>query len=125
MREKKKLLADVGSGVRRWRKKAGWTMAQLAEQAGIDTGFLAYIETGRKLPSLTTAAKLADALDIGLTDLFSDVHPRWPNPDYEIERQVVALLHACSKEQKAALLSILKGLRDPKRLEALRRLLKT
>ncbi len=120
----KELLAGVGSGIRNWRKKAGLTMVQLAEQADVDAGFLAYIETGKKLPSLRTAAKLAAALGIGLSDLFRAVVGKQIKSGYQAERQVVALLHGCTPDHKQAILGILKGLRDPKRLEALRQLIR-
>jgi len=121
---KKELLVGVGLGIRHWRKKAGLTMAQLAEQAEVDAGFLAYIETGKKLPSLTTAAKLSVALGIRLADLFKDIPPELAGTDYPVERQVIALLHRFSPNHKLAILGILKGLHDPKRLEALQQILK-
>jgi transcriptional regulator with XRE-family HTH domain len=120
----KELLAGVGRSIRQWRKKAGLTMAQLAEQAEVDAGFLAYIETGKKLPSLTTAAKLAAALGIRLADLFKDIPGERVDAGYQMERQVIVLLHGCSPDHKQAILGILKGLRDPKRLEALRQLIR-
>jgi DNA-binding XRE family transcriptional regulator len=99
-------------------------MAQLGEQAGVDPGFLAYIETGKKMPSLPTAAKLAAALGIRLSDLFQNVPGEHADHDYQSERQVMALLHGLTREQKKAMLAILKGLRNPKRLEALQQLIR-
>lgn len=121
----KAILAGVGSGIRRWRKKAGLTIAQLAEQADMDSGFLAYVETGKKMPSIQTAAKIAAALDLRLSDLFKNISGESIDVDYQHERQVIALLHGCSAAHKKAVLSLLKGLRDPKRLKALRQLIRS
>lgn len=122
--QEKAILTGVGVGIRRWRKKAGLTIAQLAEQAGMDSGFLAYVETGKKMPSIQTAAKIAAALDLRLSDLFKDIVGERIDVDYQLERQVIALLHGSSVEHKKAVLSLLKRLRDPKRLEAIRQLIR-
>jgi DNA-binding XRE family transcriptional regulator len=52
-----------------YRKRAGWTQATLAEQAGIAQGFLSEIEAGRKSGDVKTLRKLADLLKISLDDL--------------------------------------------------------
>ncbi len=117
------LLAQVGSGIRAWRKKAGLTMNQLAELADIDVGFLGYIETGKKAPSIATAAKLARALNLSLSDLFREV-PRVVSSDAQLERQLKSLLHGRGAREKDDLLVILKQLHDPARVKALRRFIR-
>lgn len=117
------LLARVGAGIRAWRKKAGLTMNQLAELADIDVGFLGYVETGKKAPSLVTAAKLAKALDLSLSDLFREV-PRAVGTDALIARQLKALLHGRTAGEKNDLLVILKQLRAPARVKALRQFIR-
>jgi DNA-binding XRE family transcriptional regulator len=52
-----------------YRKRAGWTQATLAKQAGIAQGFLSEIEAGRKSGDVKTLRKLADLLKISLDDL--------------------------------------------------------
>ncbi len=117
------LLGKVGAGIRAWRKKAGLTMSQLAELADIDVGFLGYVETGKKAPSIVTAAKLAKALDLSLADLFREV-PRAVGTDALIERQLKALLHGRTAGEKSNLLVILKQLQDPARVKALRQFIR-
>lgn len=119
----KELMTGVGKGIRGWRKKAGLTISQLAELADIDGGFLAYIETGKKMPSLATAAKLARALRIPLADLFREVAPR-PEADYEVRQQVRCLLHGRTAAEKADLLAILRQLHEPSRVRALRQVIR-
>ena len=117
------LLAKVGAGIRAWRKKAGLTMSQLAELADIDVGFLGYVETGKKAPSIVTAAKLAKALNLTLSDLFREV-PRAVETDAQIERQLKSLLHGRTAGEKDNLLIILKQLHDPARVKALRQFIR-
>lgn len=123
MRENE-LLAQVGAGIRAWRKKAGLTMNQLAELADIDGGFLATIETGKKAPSVVTLAKLAKALNVKLRDLFGQVPQQSEPLDAQLERQLKSLAHGRSAPEKVDLLTILKELHDPERVKALRRLIR-
>lgn len=118
------LLAQVGAGIRAWRKKAGLTMNQLAEMADIDGGFLATIETGKKAPSVVTLTKLAAALDVRLADLLQEV-PRQSEPlDAQLAHQLKSLAHGRSPAEKADLLAILKRLHDPARIKALRQFIR-
>ena len=117
------LLTKVGSSIRAWRKKAGLTINQLAELAGIDVGFLGYIETGKKAPSIVTAAKLAKDLNLSLSDLFQPV-PRPVQTDAQIGHQLKALLHSRTAREKDDLLVILKLLHDPARVKALRQFIR-
>ena len=117
------LLTKVGAGIRAWRKKAGLTMNQLAELADIDVGFLGYVETGKKAPSIVTAAKLAKALNLSLSDLFRDV-PRAVEADALVAQQLKSLLHGRNAGAKDDLLVILKQLHDPARVKALCRFIR-
>lgn len=117
------LLVKVGAGIRAWRKKAGLTMSQLAELADIDVGFLGYVETGKKAPSIVTAAKLAKALNLSLSDLLREV-PRNVETDAQVEQQLKSLLHGRTPREKDDLLVILKQLQDPARVKALRQFIR-
>jgi transcriptional regulator with XRE-family HTH domain len=117
----KVLLAQVGAGIRAWRKKAGLTMNQLAELADIDGGFLATIEIGKKAPSVVTLAKLAKALDIRIGVLLDAVPQDSAPMDAKLEAQFRSLAHGRGKAEKANLLAILRKLHDPERVKALRK----
>lgn len=118
------LLANVGAAIRAWRKKADLTMGQLGELAGVDPGFLAYIETGKKAPSLETLAKIARGLSVSLADLFRSV-PQDSSANYKLQQQIMALLHDRSAAEKAELAALLKQLNDnPARVKALRQLIR-
>ena len=51
------------------RKAKGMTQAQLAEQAKVNRVCIAKYETGKALPSIVTAEKLAGALGVGISDI--------------------------------------------------------
>lgn len=68
------IYATIARQLRFKRLQAGLTLETLADAAGISTSFLAYLETNKKKPSLSTIAKLAAALDIPVSELFNE-HP--------------------------------------------------
>lgn len=60
----------IGREIKRYRLKAGLTVAGLAATAGLSTGMLSKVENGQTSPSLDTLQTLARALNIPLTSLF-------------------------------------------------------
>lgn len=49
-----------------WRIKRNLTRSQLASKVRISENYIYEIETGRKIPSLKTIYRIADALDVEL-----------------------------------------------------------
>src|SRR5579862_7147349 len=64
--------ASIGSEVRRLRKSLDLTVAGLAAAAGISTGMLSKIENGGISASLASLDALAKALNVPITQLFTD-----------------------------------------------------
>lgn len=60
----------IAAQVRRMRQAAGLTLADLAARSGISKPMLSKIENAHTSCSLTTLARLADALDVPVTSLF-------------------------------------------------------
>lgn len=63
--------AAVGRELRRQRRERELTVEELAELAGVSSGFISQLERGRANPSLMNLQKLAAALGITLVSLFS------------------------------------------------------
>jgi transcriptional regulator with XRE-family HTH domain len=55
------------SVLRQLREERGWSQEQLAAQAGLNRSYLGEVERGSAMPTLTTVAKLASALEIRLS----------------------------------------------------------
>ena len=56
--------------LRRLRRKAGLTQAELAAKAGVSRGYIAAMETGhRKAPTVETLKRLAKALGVSVARL--------------------------------------------------------
>src|SRR5919106_6737863 len=54
----------VGAQIRRRRRDRGLTLAAIAQQTGLNVGYLSQVENDKASPSLETLAALADALDV-------------------------------------------------------------
>jgi DNA-binding XRE family transcriptional regulator/quercetin dioxygenase-like cupin family protein len=60
----------IAAQVRRMRQASGLTVAEMAVRASISKAMLSKIENAQTSCSLTTLARLADALDVPVTSLF-------------------------------------------------------
>ena len=68
----------VGQRLRDLRRGSNLSLETVAAQAGLSIGFISQIERGLSSPSLRVLAGLADSLQLGLADLFSNhtiAHP--------------------------------------------------
>jgi transcriptional regulator with XRE-family HTH domain len=115
--------STLGSAIRDRRRRQQLTIARLAERADIDPGFLAYIETGKKSPSLATASKLAEALGLSLAQLFHGVRgEKTLGFRTELVRFAQTLCHRCTKAQADDLMAVLRIFDDHKKVRAIRTL---
>ncbi|QBX37253.1 XRE family transcriptional regulator [Brevundimonas sp. S30B] len=63
--------AIVGGNVRRLRLERGLTQEQVAFDAGIDLTYQGGIERGKRNPSLSVMARLSEALQVNIIELFA------------------------------------------------------
>jgi transcriptional regulator with XRE-family HTH domain len=66
----KELLKTVGSNVRMLRISKGLTMEAAANEANMEYRQLSRIERGEVNTTITSLAKIADALKVNITDFF-------------------------------------------------------
>jgi XRE family transcriptional regulator, regulator of sulfur utilization len=65
------LVSRFGRIVRELREARGWSQQRLAERAELNRSYMGEVERAAVMPSLATAAKLAGALEVPLSDLIS------------------------------------------------------
>jgi transcriptional regulator with XRE-family HTH domain len=65
-----KQIQEVCEKIRLLRNQKGLTILELAERAGIAHSAVYYIESKKKEPTLSTLFKLAEALEISITEFF-------------------------------------------------------
>jgi rhodanese-related sulfurtransferase/transcriptional regulator with XRE-family HTH domain len=68
--------AVVGENLRRERQTRGWSLDDLAREAGISRTLLGQIELGRAMPSIGVVWKIAAALGVPFATLLSQPAPR-------------------------------------------------
>jgi transcriptional regulator with XRE-family HTH domain len=66
MDNKKKL----GKRIQELRKKKGYTQEKVAELISMEQNTISVIESGRNFPTLATLEKIANVLDVELSDFF-------------------------------------------------------
>jgi transcriptional regulator with XRE-family HTH domain len=69
--EDKSLSLDVGSRLRQLREQQNISMRGLAARSGLSANALSMIERGKTSPSVSTLYKLADALNVPVTEFFN------------------------------------------------------
>ncbi len=63
-------LTKFGKKIREIRRLRDFTQAELAEMCNLSNNFIALLERGRNAPSIGTLEKLADALNVSISELF-------------------------------------------------------
>lgn len=63
---------NIGDNIRKVRKAHGLSQIELAERVGVAPITIRQYENGKRSPKLETIAKLAQALDVSIVDLFPD-----------------------------------------------------
>ncbi len=65
-------LVALGKRTRALRERKGMTQEQFADRCGISVSFASLLERGERSPSYETLVQMADALGVGLADLFRE-----------------------------------------------------
>ncbi|MFC6336403.1 helix-turn-helix domain-containing protein [Pseudomonas sp. CCM 7891] len=66
-------ISSLGPAIRRYRKVAGLTQAELGEKTGFDPKTISRFETGTYTPSVEALLLFAEALEVKLTVFFADL----------------------------------------------------
>jgi transcriptional regulator with XRE-family HTH domain len=70
-REMTDLRKVLASNMKLYRKKLGFSQAQLAEKANVADNYIALIETGKRFPSVNMLERIAKVLQRDTIDFFS------------------------------------------------------
>jgi len=115
---------EVGQRIRKWRKVAGWTQHELAEQIDMLRSTLANIESGRQRTSLHLLQRIADVLGLGVADLLPTgraipeiQYPKRPDLEAEV-RELKAQLTKAHGDLAALRRRVIRAVRDQPELES-------
>lgn len=59
----------IGNNIREARQKKDMSLRELDEKSGVTFVSLSRYENGKRIPTITTMIKIADALDMPITEL--------------------------------------------------------
>ena len=71
------MLKNLGARIRKLRKEKGLTLVEIAEKTGIAQATLSRVETGSMSGTVESHEKIAEAIGIGLAELYSGVDRRY------------------------------------------------
>ncbi|WP_018758525.1 helix-turn-helix domain-containing protein [Paenibacillus terrigena] len=70
----KEVLLRVGARIRELRKEKGLTQEALGEKGGFHFSYVGQVERGEKNVALLNLAKIAEALDVDISQLFTPIN---------------------------------------------------
>lgn len=85
--------------------KKGMKQVTLAERVGVEKGYVSELVSGKKVPSIPTLEKIADALGVSIIDLITDDRS-------ELERDLVDRFRSLSPDQQRAWLQFLDAMQS-------------
>lgn len=101
--QERRLARRIGDAVRQNRRHAGWSQAELAEEADVSVDHIGLLERGLRLPAVPLLVTFADLFAVPLDSLVSGEQP-------EELVQTVALLQNLPVAQLATVRKMLRGL---------------
>ncbi|MCV9919880.1 MULTISPECIES: helix-turn-helix domain-containing protein [Pseudomonas] len=93
-------MSGLGSALRRYRKLAGLTQAQLGEQSGFDPKTISRFETGTYTPSIDALQVFARVLGIKLKAFFAD-----PDDEEDQRAYLFGVVHNAAPKDLAKLIT--------------------
>lgn len=97
----------IGERLRSYRRQKGWSQELLAEHADLHATYIGQLERGEKNATLETISKVAQALDISLSQLFENISLSEAEPD--IAAQCYGLVLRQSPQDQKMLFDILRA----------------
>lgn len=64
------IIGQIGLKIKQYRKKRGFTQAQLAELINVDPKYISRLETGTSTPSIATIVRLSEVLEAEMFNFF-------------------------------------------------------
>jgi transcriptional regulator with XRE-family HTH domain len=103
----KDVLRKLGARLKEIRKARGLTQEALAEKVDLSPQYLSRLEGGHQSPSIETMARLAEALDLELFELFNVGHQGTVK---EVREKLRKVIHESNEEELRLGLKLLQAL---------------
>ena len=104
------LMKSIGRRIAEVRKAKGLTQERLAELVELEPTTVSRQETGHRAISLSTLARIAGVLGVGVGDLLDSVRPL-PEPTLDADTEaILRLFNGLSSERKQIILKLVREL---------------
>ena len=98
----------MGKKIRASRKMLELTQADLAEKAGISINYTGHIERGTKKASLETILRIANALEIPVSELFNESEGYEPAREDLFSKKILFLIKDKKTYEKENILKVIR-----------------
>jgi transcriptional regulator with XRE-family HTH domain len=102
--QKSAVFPEIGKKLLARRKSLNFTQMQIAELINVEPETISRVESGVVAPSIERLASYAQALDMGLEELFSGV----PLTPYDTQKEWLALMAQLSPADRTFVLSMVR-----------------
>lgn len=106
----------ISDKVKKLRDAARWSQSELARRAEVTGAAISQIEKGRRIPSMVVTRKLAETLNVSVSELTGDSMPSSADIDDKAQaffRSYGDIDELCKDDQKI-ILSIIKSMKEKK-----------
>lgn len=100
---------NIGRRIHELRTERKLSQEQLALRSNITTAYLGLIERNLKNPTMKVVEQLCNALNVSLSDFFSDINTP-PQRSDTCSLQILSQLNDCTEEEKKIILRIIKDI---------------
>ena len=100
---------QLGARIKELRKSKNITQEELVELIGSDTNNLSRIENGKKFMSAEKLSKIADALNVGIKELFDFGHIL---SDDELKTEIISDINTLSTKQLKYIYKSIKNIKE-------------
>lgn len=97
----------IGERIRNLRKERNWTQEELAYRANIHRSHLGEIERGETSVTVESVAKIANALEITVEDIFRHLQPSYENKGNDVLALLINKVNNLSKGNQKVILDFL------------------
>lgn len=87
------MLKNLGQRIRNLRKEKKLTLVEISQKTGVAQATLSRIETGTMIGTVECHEKVAEALGIGLSELYTGVDPRYDQVTHLSQKDTRTLTH--------------------------------
>ncbi|MDP4099126.1 helix-turn-helix domain-containing protein [Paenibacillus sp. P96] len=109
----KEILNLVGAQIRSLRKERGLSQEALGEKGGFHFTYIGQIERGEKNVALLNLAKIADALDVNVSQLFAYVHEEIELTETELDiQEIISMLRKSNPDKVRLAKNIVREIAD-------------